>query len=234
MAHTTFPVSLGAKPHWSLSAQMMCSPRPVSAREPGARGAGAACLGRRPRTARMARAVAGRAGSAARAAYRRLRGRACRSALVSSSDTTITMSWLRSAVPHRYKVAEVKSRAVRTDPASAPSARVAIRGMPGLPAETGSGDGRQPPFARPAISAASISQRRPGPALRAGRVRWHSRPVNLFVPGGQGAGTWVVPLTGEAILGVFLDHQDPHLYSPASRMPFGGRASSPTRAAHAG
>ena len=42
------------------------------------------------------------------------RGRACRSALVTSSDTTIAMSGLRSARPHRCRVATVKSRAART------------------------------------------------------------------------------------------------------------------------
>jgi hypothetical protein len=66
--------------------------------------------------------------------------------LVSSSDTTIAMSWLRSAVPHRCKVATVKSRAARTDPASAPSVRVAIRGRHAQPVGAGSGDGRQLPF----------------------------------------------------------------------------------------
>ena len=49
-------------------------------------------------------------------------GRACRSALVSSSDATIAMSGLRSAMPHRCRVVTVKSRAARTDPGSAPSA----------------------------------------------------------------------------------------------------------------
>jgi len=55
-------------------------------------------------------------------------GRACRSALVMSSGTTIAMSGLRSAMPRWCRVVTVKSRAVRTDPGSAPSARVAIRG----------------------------------------------------------------------------------------------------------
>ncbi len=60
----------------------------------------------------------------------------------------------------------VKSRAARTDPGSAPSARVAIRGSQGQRARAGSGDGRHLPLARPAISAAGISQRQP--ALPAG------------------------------------------------------------------
>jgi hypothetical protein len=47
--------------------------------------------------------------------------------LVTISDTTIAMSWLLCAVPHRRKVARVKYRAARTDPACALSARVAIR-----------------------------------------------------------------------------------------------------------
>ena len=88
-------------------------------------------------------------------------GRACRSALVTISDTTIAMSWLLCAVPHRRNVARVKSRAARTDPACAPSARVAIRGGQPQPMAAGSGGDRQLPPARPAISAASSSQRQP-------------------------------------------------------------------------
>ena len=69
------------------------------------------------------------------------------------------MSWLRSAVPQRCKVAMVKSRAVRTDPVSGPSVRVATRGsVTGL---VGAGSGDDRPLARPAISAASVSQRAP-------------------------------------------------------------------------
>ena len=92
-------------------------------------------------------------------------GRACRSALVTSSDTTIAMSWLLCAVPHRRNVATVKSRAARTDPACAPRARVAIRGGQAQPTAAGSGGDRQLPPARPAISAAGISQRQPVPPV---------------------------------------------------------------------
>ena len=198
---------------------MMCSPRPVSAREPGVWGAGAALLG-----SATAHSTPGPGCSRPSPIGRRGQvspdpGRACRNALVSSSDTTIAMSWLRSAVPQRCKVAMVKSRAARTDPASAPRVRIAIRGMRSRPAGTGSGGGRQLTLAKPAISAASISQRLPGPA----------RPVSLVAAGGERTSTCVLPLTGEGIPGVFLDHQDPHLCSPASRMPSGGRASSPRR-----
>ena len=99
-AHTTFPVSLRVvQPHLSLSAQMMCSPRPVWSREPGVRGAGAAVPGsatahstQSPGCSRPSRI--GRPGPVPPGP-----GRACRSALVSSSDTTIAMSGLRSAMP---------------------------------------------------------------------------------------------------------------------------------------
>jgi len=102
--HTTFPVSLGVvQPHLSLSAQMMCSPRPVWSREPGVRGAGAAVPGsatahstQGPGCSRPSRI--GRPGPVPPGP-----GRACRSALVSSSDTTIAMSGLRSAMPHRSR-----------------------------------------------------------------------------------------------------------------------------------
>jgi len=88
-------------------------------------------------------------------------GRACRSALVMSSGTTIAMSGLRSAMPRRCRVVTVKSRAVRADPGSAPGAPVAIRGSQAQRARAGSGDGRHLPLARPAVSAAGISQRQP-------------------------------------------------------------------------
>ena len=91
-------------------------------------------------------------------------GRACRCALVSSSDTTIAMSGLRSAMPHWCRMVTVKSRAVRTDPGSAPSAGVAIRGSQGRRARAGSGDGRDLPLARSAVSAVGISQRQPARA----------------------------------------------------------------------
>ena len=55
----------------------------------------------------------------------------------------------------------VKSRAVRTDPLSGPSVRVAKRGRVTGLVKTGSGDDRELPLVRPAISAASASQRAP-------------------------------------------------------------------------
>ena len=63
----------------------------------------------------------------------------------------------------------MKYRAARTDPACAPSARVAIRGGQAQPVRAGSGGDRQLPPARPAISAAGISQ--PQPVLPARRGR---------------------------------------------------------------
>ena len=145
---------------------MICSPRPVSAREPGVCGIGAALLGsatahstQGPGWSRPSQT--GRWGPVSPGP-----GEACRSALVSSSDTTSVMSGLRSATPQRCRVATVKSRAARTDPGSEPSRRVAIRGGRVRPTGTGSGAGHRSPFTRPAISAASISQRQPGPAVR--------------------------------------------------------------------
>ena len=113
------------QPHWSRSARMRCSPRPVSSREPGIRGAGAVLPG--SATAHSTRGPGwsrpSRIGCRGRVSPDP--GRACRSALASSSDTTIAMSGLRSAMPRWCRVVTVKSRAVRTDPGSAPSARVA-------------------------------------------------------------------------------------------------------------
>ena len=180
MAHTIFPASPGVvQPHRSLNAQIICSPRPASAREPGVRGTGTAlpgsatahstqgpCCSRPSRTGRRGRVSPGP-------------GRACCSALVTISDTTIAMSWLLCAVSHRRKVARVKSRAARTDPACALSARVAIRGGQAQPTAAGPGDGCQLPPARPAISAASISQRQPALPARCDGSRRHHRPVKL-------------------------------------------------------
>ena len=56
-AHTTFPVWLGVvQPHWSLSARMRCSPRPVPSRSRAFAAPERSCPGRRPRTARRGRA----------------------------------------------------------------------------------------------------------------------------------------------------------------------------------
>ena len=65
--------------------------------------------------------------------------------------------WAALCMPHRCRMATAKSLAARTDPGSAPSARLAIRGRP-PPAIR---DGQL--LRRPAISAAGISQcRTPG------------------------------------------------------------------------
>ena len=65
--------------------------------------------------------------------------------------------WAALCMPHRCRMATAKSLAARTDPGSAPSARLAIRGRHAQRARAGSGDGQllRP---RPAISAAGISQ----------------------------------------------------------------------------
>ncbi len=139
----------------------MCSPRPVSAREPGVCGTGAARLGSATAHSTPGPCCSRPSRIGRRGPLSPDPGRACRSTLVSSSDTTIAMSWLRSASPHRCKAAMVKSRPARTDPACAPSVRAAIRGRQARPVEAGSGDGRQLSLATPAISAASISQRQP-------------------------------------------------------------------------
>jgi hypothetical protein len=80
-------------------------------------------------------------------------GTACRSALVSSSETTIAMSWHRSAALRRRKVVTVKSRATRIDPAPAPRVHVAIGGRQAQPAGAGSAGGR------PLLSAGRLSPR---------------------------------------------------------------------------
>ena len=73
MAHTTFPASPGVvQPHRSLNAQIICSPRPASASEPGVRGTGTAvpgsatahstqgpCCSRPSRTGRRGSGIAG-------------------------------------------------------------------------------------------------------------------------------------------------------------------------------
>ncbi len=71
--------------------------------------------------------------------------------------------WAALCMPRRCRIATAKSLAARTDPGSAPSARLAIRGRHAQRARAGSGDGRQLLRPRPAISAAGISQcRTPG------------------------------------------------------------------------
>ncbi len=140
---------------------MTWSPRPVSAVKLGSFGMGAAWLGsatahttQGPGCSRPSRiADWGRVWPHA--------GNACRRALVSSSDTTMAMSSQRCAVPHRCKVAMVKSRAAWTDLASAPGVRVATRGKQVQPWAAGSGVSGQFPLATAAISTAGVSQRQP-------------------------------------------------------------------------
>ena len=143
----------------------MCSPRPVSASRLADRGTGTAGLG--SATAHItqgpgvvqAQPDQRTTGTVARPASRR----ACRSALVSISDTTTAMSSQRPVTPHRCKVATVNSRARWTGPASVPGARA------------GSPAGRPSPPARyPATAARCRWPRRPWP-----------RPV-LRVPGSSG------------------------------------------------
>src|SRR5258708_31323582 len=139
---------------------MTWSPRPVSARELGSLGTGGCWLGsatahstqgpgctRPSRTGHRGRGAPGP-------------GSACRSALVSSSDTTIAISSRRSVAPHRCKVAMVKSRAARTDPASVPGVQVATFGRHIPDRGPGSGDRGQFPLALAAISPTGARQPR--------------------------------------------------------------------------
>ena len=164
----------------------MCSPRPVAPREPGGRGTGAAVSGSATAHSTQGLSCSRPSRIGRRCGASRCPGRACRSALVTSSDTTTTISWLRSTTPHRCKVATVKSRAARTDPAPAPGAHVAIRGKRAHPTGPGSGDTNRLPLARPAISAASISQRRPVPSARCNGCAAVAIRSLLSRPGSQG------------------------------------------------
>ena len=168
---------------------MICSPRPVSAREPRPWGTGTARLGSATahstqdpgcsRPSRIGRRGGGSPGQ----------GRACRSALVSSSVTTIAMSSPRSAASHRRRVARVKSRAAWTDPASVPGVHVTIRGWSPRPVRQASGAGCPLSRVRPAVSAASISQRQS--LLSAGCSRRRSGSGGLagrrWLAGGRGS-----------------------------------------------
>src|SRR5215468_7834513 len=160
VAHTTLPRAVGeVQPHSSHSDSTTCSPRPLSSDQQGSRGAGTSSLGseiahsthgpgcsRPSRTGQRGHATPGQ-------------GTVYRKALVSNSDTTITMSSLRSATPQRCKVAAVKSLATRTDSAPAPGVRVATRGYPRLRRASGGRTIGQIPLTSAAISAADMSQR---------------------------------------------------------------------------
>ena len=151
----------------------MCSPRPVSASRLADRGTGTVVLGSAtahithgPGLYRPSR-ISDRDGGAPGP------GRACRSALVSISDTTTAMSSQRPVTPHRCKVATVNSRARWTGPASVPGARGGISGRQAQPAGAVAGDSRQVPPATPAMAAASVARSwiiRPAPGLTG--CRW--------------------------------------------------------------
>ena len=99
--------------------------------------------------------------------------RACRSALVTISDTTIVMSSQRRTRPHRRRVATVNSRAAQTGPPSAPGARMVISGRQAQPLGAGSGNSRQSPPASPAMAAARVACAwiiRADPGLTGGRA----------------------------------------------------------------
>jgi hypothetical protein len=137
---------------------MTWSPRPVSASRPGCFGTGAP----RPGSATAHSTLGPGCNRPSRIGDRGHvspdSGSACRSALVSSSDTTIAISSQRCAMPHRSTVATAKSRAARTDRASTPGVRVATRGKHVQLMGWGSGDNGQLPLATAAISTTGASQ----------------------------------------------------------------------------
>src|SRR5690242_17482659 len=119
MAQTTLPLGPGdVQPHSSHSDDTTCSPRPDSPNQSGSLATGTSSLGsdtahstHGPGCSRPSRT--GQRGQTAPG-----QGTVYRSALVSSSDTTTTMSSDRSpSTPQRRSVAAVKSRATRTDSA---------------------------------------------------------------------------------------------------------------------
>ncbi len=183
IAHTTFPMPFGGvQPHLSLSAQIMCSPRPVSVRAPRVLGTGTTTLGSATAHRMQGPCCSSPSRIGPRDRVSPESGRACCNALVSSSDTTIVISPLRLATPHRCNVVAVKSRAARTDPASTPGVRVAIRGEQVQPG-AGSGDSGQFPLARPAISAAGASQWQPVLAARRDGCAAIASPINPVATG---------------------------------------------------
>ena len=129
MAQTTLPLGPGGvQPHSSHSDDTTCSPRPDSPNQHCSLGTGTSSLGsdtahstHGPGCSRPSRT--GQRGQTAPG-----QGTVYRSALVSSSDTTTTISSDRSSTPQRRSVAPVKSRATRTDSAPAPGVRVATLG----------------------------------------------------------------------------------------------------------
>ena len=163
---------------------MRCSPRPVSAREPGVRGAGAVLPG-----SATAHSTQGPGCSRPSRIGRRGRvspdpGRACRSALVTSSDTTIAMSGLRSCrappaqggdgeVPGGADRSGIRAERARGDPRQAgPARQGGIRRWPPAAAgQAGHLRGRHQPAAA-------------GARLQAGPLRCHQRPVNVIAPAG--------------------------------------------------
>src|SRR5579871_5619361 len=160
MAQTTLPLGPGGvQPHSSHSDDTTCSPRPDSPNQHGSLTTGTSSLGsdtahsthgpgcsRPSRTGQRGHAVPGQ-------------GTVYRSALVSSSDTTTTMSSDRSpSTRQRRNVAAVKSRATRTDSAPAPGVRVATLGYPGQRCAPGWLASGQTPLTSAAISAADASQ----------------------------------------------------------------------------
>ena len=161
-AHTTFPVWLGVvQPHWSLSARMRCSPRPVSSREPSVRGAGAVLPGSSacaqdagpgleqaepdrlpwPGIAGPGQGMPQRVGHELRHYDRDVRAAFCHAPLVPGGD---------GKVPGGADRSGIRAERACGDPR-----------QPGPEREAGSGHGRHLPLARPAVSAAGISQRCP-------------------------------------------------------------------------
>src|ERR1022692_5015048 len=137
---------------------MTCSPRPVSARQPGSCGTGGLLHGSAPMLSRQGPDCTRSTLTGHRNPRSARAGRAYLIALVSNSETTTTMSSVPSVTPHPRSVALVKSLASPIDLASDPGACDAIRGPLARRVSAGSVISDPFPPARAAISRADASQ----------------------------------------------------------------------------
>src|SRR6185437_137409 len=153
---------------------MTCRPRPLSASQPACLGTGSWSLGSAtahstlgPEWTRPSRI--GRSWQPCASG-----GSPWRSALDSSSETTIATSSPRSARPQRVIVSMANRRAADTEPGSMPGVRIATRGNAVQPADAGvagaagtavaagtAGNSVDEPLATAAISAAQCSHCQP-------------------------------------------------------------------------
>lgn len=164
IAHTTFPMPHGVAqavyPQLSLSALTTSRPRPFSARPCGFLSTGALELG----SATAHRTEVPLCSSPSWTGQLRLAwlnpGTACRSALVSNSDTTVAISSPRSVTPHRCRVARENVRPAWTARSSRSWVWLLISGGQAVPGGSAPG--------MPAISAANASQGQPVPPLPSG------------------------------------------------------------------